>query len=105
MEDINELKQKKLEELKQYYEAQKELMRKLEAEKQINILLRKLLTQKARERLKNVRLVNQDLYYKAVQNIVALAQAGRFKERLSEDQVKKLLLMLSERKETRIIRK
>ena len=105
MENIDELKQKKLEELKKYYEAQKELMRKLEAERQINILLRKLLTQEARERLKNVRLVNQELYYKAVQNIVALAQAGRLKERLNEDQVKKLLLMLSERKETRIIRK
>ena len=105
MEDTDEIKQKRAEELKQYYEEQKELMKQLEAERQINILLRKLLTPEARERLKNVRLVNQELYYKAIQNIVAFAQAGRLKERMTADQMKKLLLTLSERKSTRIIRK
>jgi len=105
MDDTDEPKKRKMEELKQYYEAQKELMKQLEAERQINVLLRKLLTPEAKERLKNVRLVNQDLYYKAIQSIVALAQAGRLKERLTAEQIKKLLLTLSSKKRTRIIRK
>lgn len=104
-ENIDEVKRKKLEELKQRYALQQELMKQIEAERQLNLILRKLLTSEARERLKNVRLVNQELYLKAVQQIMLMAQAGRLTERVTDEQMKKLLMMLSKRKETRIIRK
>lgn len=104
-ENIDEVKRKKLEELKQRYALQQELMKQIEVERQLNLILRKLLTSKARERLKNVRLVNQELYLKAVQQVVAMAQAGKLAERVTDEQMKKLLMMLSKRKETRIIRK
>lgn len=105
MDENDEINQRKSEELKQYYKLQKELMRQIEAERQINILLRKLLSPEARERLKNVRLVNQDLYYKAVQAIIAAAQTGRLATPIDEARLRQLLLKLSEKKETKIVRK
>ncbi|MCD6246890.1 MAG: hypothetical protein J7J87_00440 [Candidatus Diapherotrites archaeon] len=104
-ENIDEIKRKKLEELKQRYALQQELMKQIEAERQLNIILRKLLTSEARERLKNVRLVNQELYLRAIQQIMALAQAGKLTERVTDEQMKKILMLLSKKKETRIIRK
>jgi len=105
MDDTEEIKQKKADELKEYYKAQKEILQQIEAERQINILLRKLLTSEARERLKNVRLVNPELYYKSVQAIIAAAQTGKLALPLDDAKVKQLLMKLSEKKETKIVRK
>ncbi len=104
-EDIEELKRRKLAELQQRYALQQELLKQIEAEKQINLILKRLATPQAIERLKNVRLVNRALYLKAVQQIIALAQSGQLKEKISDEQMKKLLMLLSKRRETKIVRK
>lgn len=93
------------EELKKYYKAQKEIAQQLEAERQLNAVLRQLLSPQARQRLKNVRLVNPELYYKVVQSLVVAAQAGKISAPVDDDLVKKLLVKLSEKRETRIVRK
>ncbi|MEM4662462.1 MAG: DNA-binding protein [Candidatus Diapherotrites archaeon] len=100
-----ETEEHQAEEVKRYYNMQKELAKQIEAERKINLLLRKLLTAPARERLKNVRLVNQELYYKVVQSIIAAAQAGQISKPVDDELLKKLLLKFSEKRETRIIRK
>jgi len=104
-EDIEELKKRKLAELQQRYALQQELLKQIEAEKQINLILKRLATPQAIERLKNVRLVNRALYLKAVQQIIALAQSGQLKEKISDEQMKKLLMLLSKKRETKIVRK
>ncbi|MCX8189687.1 MAG: DNA-binding protein [Candidatus Diapherotrites archaeon] len=93
------------EDLKKYYKAQKEIAQQLEAERQLNLVLRQLLTTQARQRLKNVRLVNPELYYKVVQSIVAAAKTGRISVPVDDESIKKLLIKLSEKRETRIVRK
>ena len=101
-----ELKRKKLDELKQKYLEQKEAEQKeIEMESRVQALLRKTLDDKARERLSNVRLVNKELYMKAFRAIMGLAQKGYVKERLTEEQVKEILLQLKGSRETTIRRK
>lgn len=106
MSDYEELKQKKIEELKRRYADQQEAEEKrLEAEMQISSILRTLLSEGARTRLNNVKLVNRELYIKAAQAIIYLYQSGNFNGKMSEDNLKELLQKLSMRKETKIRRK
>jgi len=106
MNDAEEIKQKKLEELKQQYvQQQTEEQKQLEAEAQLSALLRKILTDEARTRLNNVKLVNKELYLKASQAIMYLVQAKRLQGKMSEAELKELLLKLSAKKEMKIKRK
>ncbi len=90
----------------EYAKIKEELAKRLEAERQLNILLRKIATQAARERLKNVKLVNQELYYKAVQYMIMLIQSAQLSAPITEEDVKKILEKVSgKKKEFRIIRK
>lgn len=98
-----DLRQKKMEELKKKYAEQQEAEQKqLEAEMQVSSIMRALLTEEARTRLNNVKLVNRDLYAKAAQAIIYLYQSGNFEGKISEPELKKLLAKLSAKKETKI---
>ena len=106
MNDAEEIKQKKLEELKQQYvQQQTEEQKQLEAEAQLSALLRKILTDEARTRLNNVKLVNRELYLKTSQTIMYLVQAKRLQGKMNEAELKELLLKLSAKKEINIKRK
>jgi len=98
----DELKQKKLEELQQQRE---ESEKQSEAENRMQQTLKKLLGEEARARLNNVRLVNKELYAKAVQAIINLAQRGYVKEKLADEQMKEILRQLKDNREINIKRK
>ncbi|MCR4368881.1 MAG: hypothetical protein NUV67_03170 [archaeon] len=101
-----ELKQKKLEELRQKYLAQKEEEQKeLDAQAQVQSMLSKVLDEGARQRLGNVRLVNKQLYTKAFQAIMMMVQKGIVREKLTEEQVKQILSKLKNDREINIQRK
>jgi len=68
-------------------------------------MLKQLLMPEAKTRLSNVRLANQELYAKAVQAIIYAANAGQLKEKISEEDLKKLLASLSVKREIKIKRK
>lgn len=101
-----ELKKKKLEELQEQMIGQQEAEKKaLEMESQVQSALKKFLDENARQRLSNVRLVNKELYYKAFQAIMALAQQGHVQEKLNEEQVREILMKLKNNREISIRRK
>ena len=92
--------EQKLEELR----AQKE--KEMQTQMQIESLLRKTLTDEARQRLNNVKLVKNEIYLKALQAIFMLIQQGQVQEKLSDQELKSILENLSgPKKEINIRRK
>ena len=109
--DIEELKRRKLEEMKQKFAEQEAAGQQAEfaeqqQEAQLDAIMRKLLEPEAKARLANVRLVNKDLYFRAVQSVMYLAQQSGGKEKLNDYQVKRILERLSgAKREIRIVKK
>lgn len=91
---------------RRYAEAQQRAAKEAEAETQIDAMMRRLLSDEAKARLGNVKLANRELYYRAVQAIMALYQNGRIYGKISEDALKEMLSeMSSAKRETKITRK
>lgn len=105
-ESMETIRAKQLETLKkrafEQQQAQEEAAR---AEAQLDETLRFLLSTEAKERLSNVRLANKNLYLKTAQTLLMLYKSGQLNEKISGEQLKKLLEKLSERRETKIVRK
>ena len=100
--DYDELKKQSLEEHKK---RQMEEQALAETEARIDSAVRGLLSEEARTRLNNVRLVNKDLYLKAVQIILYLQKAGQLQGKVEEEQLKQLLDKVSQKREINIRRK
>ncbi len=100
-----ELRQKKEELQKQYMKQKEEEQGKIETEAKIQALLKRLMEEDARSRLNNVKLVNMELYSKAVQAVLGLAQKGYLKGKLSDGQAKEILRQLKGNREISIRRK
>jgi len=104
--ELEDLREQKLAELKQRLEQQQaEAEKQRAAEQKIDVLLKRMLSQDAKSRLKNVKLVNQDLYWSAVQQLLLLYRAGRIKGTATEEDVKRILKQLSQKREIKITRK
>ena len=90
--DVEQLKEKRLEELKQQIAAQQAAQQEqLQAEIQLNALLRNILSPEAKQRLSNISLVNKELYLQVSQVLLYLAKAGQLQGRISDEQLKSLL--------------
>ncbi|MAG18321.1 MAG: DNA-binding protein [Candidatus Diapherotrites archaeon] len=101
-----DLKEKKLDELKQkYLKQQEEENQALEMEDKMQSILKSILTEEAKQRLSNVRLVNKELYTRAFQAIMGLVQKGMVQGKLNEEQVKEILRQLNKRRDINITRK
>ncbi|MFA4855735.1 MAG: DNA-binding protein [archaeon] len=100
--EAEEFKKRKMEELKK---RQLEEEMREEAESKIDFAVRNLLSEAARTRLNNVRLVNNELYLKAAQVILYLANEGQLQGRLEEPELKQLLDKLRNKREIKITRK
>ena len=96
-ERLEELRQRKKEQLKQRQqqggEGQREAQQQAQqqAEQQKQALLKQNLTDGARKRLNTIKMSKPEFAEKVEQQVVALAQSGRLKERIDEDQMKELL--------------
>lgn len=103
MTELDEIKQRKMEEIKKKYEEQQAA---LQQEQQLDAIVRQILTEKAKARLGNVKLVNRELYLNAVRAIIYLYNAGQISSKIDEPQLKILLKKLSgEKREIKIKRK
>jgi programmed cell death protein 5 len=89
----------------QLLERQKEQERLIQLELQLDAIARKALSPEARNRLNNVRLVDKEKYFRVIQQIILLFQKGELHEKLSEAQLKELLLRNQEKREFRIRRR
>lgn len=77
--------------------------------KQVEILKKiatlKYMTKKARERLNRVKLVKPKLAEKVELALLQAIQTGQIKDRITEQQIIKILDEISERKKFRILKK
>lgn len=97
-EELEELKLRKIAEMRKRIEEERERRARIEA------ILRQILTPEARERLYNLRLVKPELARALEEQLVLLAQSGRVPIPITDEFLKKLLSELHEqtRRETRI---
>jgi programmed cell death protein 5 len=95
-ERLQELRERKKQQLQEQggEEAQAEAAREAQreqAEAQKKALLRRYLTDGARQRLNSVKMSKPEFAEEAEQQILALAQSGRLGEQIDEEQMKELL--------------
>jgi programmed cell death protein 5 len=94
-DELEAIRQRKLAALRE--EAAQEEVRKqqiADAEAQKDAILRQILTPEARQRLTNIKMVKPQFAEQIEMQLIQLAGAGRLKERVTDDQLKSLLLQL-----------
>jgi programmed cell death protein 5 len=85
---------------------QDDLERQKQAEDQIHLVLMQVMEPEARERLNTIKLTRPDFARSVEQQIVLLAQSGRLKQKITDEQLKALLRqILPGRKDFNIRRK
>lgn len=109
-DELEELKKKKIEELKKQKALQSDLEQKKEQkkefEKQKKMALIKVLTPKARERLGNIKLARPQLAEQIENQLIMLAQRGQLKNKIDDRQLKELLTrLIPKKKDIKIRRK
>lgn len=93
---LEKLREEKLQELQQQQqggEAQEEAVQaqREQAEAQKNALLKQHLTDGARKRLNTVKMSRPDFGEQVEQQVLALAQSGRLRDKIDEAKMKELL--------------
>lgn len=103
-DDIEEIKRRRLLELqKQLIEEERKRKVLEQAELQKQMLLKVILTPKARERLGNIKIVRPELAESLELQLIQLYRAGKIRSQVTDEQLKKVLLSIqSRRKEIRI---
>ncbi|MFB6469875.1 MAG: DNA-binding protein [Vulcanisaeta sp. AZ3] len=100
-EELEEIRQRKMQELEKQIEEER---KRQELAAQRRAALRVILTPEARERLDNLRIVKPELVDTLEQQLIALAQSGRVKVPITDEDLKKILetIYKQTRKEFRI---
>jgi len=95
-EKLEEIRRRKLAQLQQQA-AQQQIAeaQQAEFEKQKYQVMRKILSQKGRQRLENIRMVRPQFAEQIELQLIQLAQSGRLKGQLSDAAFKKLLEQLT----------
>ena len=98
-EELEKLRKKKLQELQQeamLKESMEEQERqKEEFEEQKKAILRKILTNEARERLANIKLAKPEYAMTLENQLIQLAQTRRVTDKITDDQLRQLLQQLT----------
>ncbi len=104
MEDIEEIRRKKLEELKK---EQEEEQVRIQQEIQKQMVFKQILDLKARERLTRIKMANPQYGEQIEAVLLQLLQAGRIKGKLTEEAFKQLIRQVfgSQKKEFHIERR
>ncbi len=74
-------------------------------EEQLETMLNTILTPEARTRLTNVRLVNSEKYLQVGQALVVMARQGKISAKVTDDQLRQLLLQLTPKKKDMTIKR
>ncbi len=109
-EELEEIKKKKLEQLKQNAVSEDEISNQKaqeeEFEKQKKLILISILTPKARERLGNIKVARPQIAEGIEQQLIMLAQSKRLKNKINDKQLRELLSrMIPKKRDIKIKRK
>jgi len=106
-DELAEIRRKRLLQLQQQQGDQHEEMeRQRQVDAQIHLVLMQIMEPEARERLNTIKLTKPDFAKAVEQQLVLLAQSGRLKSKITDEQFKELLRQLTpQKKEFRISRK
>ena len=109
-DELAELRRRRMEQMQRQAVDQQtmeeEAERQRQIESQIRIVLMEILEPEARERLNTIKLTRPEFAKAIEQQLVMLAQSGRVRQRINDDQLKALLAQLTpSKKEFKITRK
>ncbi|PKL61369.1 MAG: hypothetical protein CVV31_11890 [Methanomicrobiales archaeon HGW-Methanomicrobiales-2] len=110
-DELAELRRRKIEQMqRQAMSSQQgmedEAARQQQIDAQVRAALMEILEPEARERLNTIKLTRPDFAKAVEQQLVMLAQSGRVRQRITDEQLKGLLTQLTpSKKEFRITRK
>lgn len=97
--ELEKIRARKLQELQQQaLDEQRREQLKSEMETQKNAILSQILTNEARQRLSNVKMVRPELAEAIEMQLIQLAQSGRLNSKITDEQLKKTLKQISQRK-------
>jgi programmed cell death protein 5 len=101
-DELAELRRRRMAQLQQQAGDQQGMQEELERQKQqksqIQMILMQVLEPDARERLNNIKLTKPDFAGAVEQQLIALAQSGRLKNKITDAQLKELLRQLAPKK-------
>ncbi|HQD25119.1 MULTISPECIES: DNA-binding protein [Methanoculleus] len=109
-DELADLRRRRMEQLQrqamEQQAAEEEMERQRQIESQIRVMLMEILEPEARERLNTIKLTRPDFAKAVEQQLVMLAQSGRIRQRITDEQLKALLSQLTpSKREFRITRK
>ena len=94
-EELENLRQKKLQELQQQGQLQESLeeqdAQKKELEERRRTILRSILTTQAKERLGRIKVARPEMAEEIENQLIMLAQGGRLKNKINDEQLRMLL--------------
>ena len=101
-EDLEKLRKKRLQELQQQMSSQDVLeeqeLQKQEFDEQKKQILRAILTTQARERLGRIKVARPEMAEEIEKQLILLAQSGRLKNKINDEQLRMLLSKLIPKK-------
>ncbi|MCX6694251.1 MAG: DNA-binding protein [Methanomicrobiales archaeon] len=108
-EELTELRRRRIAQMQQQavdqQMMQEDAERQRQTDAQIHAVLMQILEPEARERLNAIRLTRPDFARSVETQLVTLAQQGRLKQRLSDEQLKSVLSQLTPKKRDFTIRR
>jgi len=90
-EEIEEIRRKKMEELKKAQEVQN-------AEIQKQLVLRQILTNEARNRLVRIKMARPEFAEQIELQLIQLAQSGKLEKKITDEDLKTILRSLQQKK-------
>lgn len=94
-EELAELRRQRMMQLQQQQMAEQEqLQAKRQMQQQIQSVLMQVMEPEARERLNTIRITKPEFAASIEQQIVTLAQSGRLRQKITDEQLKNLLTQL-----------
>ena len=86
-------------------EIKQKIIEQQKIDQQLDLLMRQLLTDEAKTRVNNIKLVNKELYLTVAQSLLYLQKSGEINGKLGDFELKNLLERLSQKREIKIKRK